>query len=196
LTCQELAREMAAGSERSVLLMIASLSLFCIFRVCAGQLNLVLTRREGPERNDITLACFDGESFEVLNAVFYMRAPGAVTRTIVDETVSGLRNFRRDNNGAEIAFTITPETEALFSCASPTAEAPDLLVAGTCEFFIWRILCVDIKFLYCFILSTQHSGHCKTTVFVIDVGLHFLGKLLNWSVIFSLAEQESCTATT
>jgi len=81
---------MAAGSERSVLLMFAALSLFCIFGLCAGQLNLVLTRREGPEGNDITLACFDGESFEVLNAVFYMRVPGAVTRTMVDETVSGL----------------------------------------------------------------------------------------------------------
>ena len=130
---------MAAGCERSVLLMFAALSLFCIFGVCAGQLSLVLTRQD----NRITLTCFDNsmESIggdSVRNAVFYMRVPGAVTRTTVDETGSGLTEFSRVS-GAAITFTITPETEANFTCASPAAsgnEAPGLLVAGTWEFFI------------------------------------------------------------
>ena len=130
---------MAAGSERSVLLMFAALSLFCMFGVCAGQLSLALNR-EIVERNNITLTCFDGD-FEVRGAFFYMRVPGTGTaaRMRVDETGSGLQNFRRVNNGAAITFTITPETEAHFTCASPAAsenEAPGLLVAGTWEFFI------------------------------------------------------------
>jgi len=132
-TCQELAREMAAGCERSVLLMFAALSWFCIFGVCAGQLGLVLRRGGGPERNGIRLTCFD-DLFEVRNATFYMRAPGEVSRMRVNETGSGLQNFRRVNNGADIIITITPETEANFTCASPAAsenETSGLLVAGT-----------------------------------------------------------------
>jgi len=128
---------MAAGCERSVLLMFAALLLFCIFGVCAGQLSLVLTR-QGVERNNITLTCFDGD-FEERGALFYMRVPGTAARMKVDETGSGLQNFRRVNNGAAITFTITPDTEANFTCASPAAsgsEAPGLLVAGTWEFFI------------------------------------------------------------
>ena len=73
------------------------------------------------------------------NAVFYMGVPSEVTRTMVDETGSGLTEFSRVSSGAAITFTITPETEAIFTCASPTAsenEAPGLLVAGTWEFFI------------------------------------------------------------
>ena len=76
---------------------------------------------------------------QVRNAVFYMRVPSEVTRTMVDETGSGLTEFSRVSSGAAITFTITPETEAIFTCASPTAsenEAPGLLVAGTWEFFI------------------------------------------------------------
>ena len=129
---EELAREMPTGCERSVLLMVAALSLFCIFGVCAGQLNLVL-RRGGPESNIIRLTCFNDDLFEVLNATFYMRAPGAVNRTRVNETGSGLQDFRRDIDGAVIIFTITPETEANFTCAKPASEneTSGLLVAGT-----------------------------------------------------------------
>ena len=133
---------MAAGCERSVLLMFAALSLFCIFGLCAGQLSLVLTRR-GPEGNRITLTCYnsfvDLGEVQVRNAVFYMRVPSEVTRTMVNETGSGLTEFSRVSSGAAITFTITPETEANFTCASPAAsgnEAPGLLVAGTWEFFI------------------------------------------------------------
>ena len=121
---------MPAGCERSVLLMFAALSLFCIFGVCAGQLHLVLIR-EGPERNDIRLTCFNDDLFEVQNATFYMRAPGAVTRLRVNETGNGLQDFRRD--GSAIVFTITPEIEANFTCARPASEneTSGLLVAGT-----------------------------------------------------------------
>ena len=78
---------------------------------------------------------------QVRNAVFYMRVPSEfeVTRTMVDETGSGLTEFSRVSSGAAITFTITPETEANFTCASPAAsgnEAPGQLVAGTWEFFI------------------------------------------------------------
>ena len=132
---------MAAGCERSVLLMFAALLWFCIFGVCAGELSLVLTRR-GPEGNRITLACFDNSidlgEVQVRNAVFYMRVPGEVIRTMVDETGSGLTEFSRVSSGSAITFTITPETEANFTCARNTTsnEAPGLLVAGTWEFFI------------------------------------------------------------
>ena len=129
---------MTAGCERSVLLMFAALSLFCIFRVCAGQLSLRL-RREVQERNNITLTCFDGDFVEVRGALFYMRVPGSAAGMRMDVTGSGLQNFRRVNNGAAITFVITPETEAIFTCASPAAsenEASGLLVAGTWEFFI------------------------------------------------------------
>ena len=125
---------MAADCERSVLLMFAALSWFCIFGVCAGQLSLVL----GRDNNDVTLTCFTaGDLFEVQNALFYMRDPSTGVRTMVDSTGSDLVNFER--NGARITFTITPETEANFTCARPEAsenEAPGLLVAGTWEFFI------------------------------------------------------------
>lgn len=117
---------MPTGCERS---MIAASSLFCIFRVCAG-LTLVLIRL-GTERNDIRLTCFDNDLFEVQNATFYMRAPGTVTRTRVNEAGSGLQDFRRD--GSAIVFTITPEIEANFTCARPAAsenETSGLLVAG------------------------------------------------------------------
>ena len=119
--------------------MFAALSLFCIFGMCAGQLRLILIRQV-VERNNITLICFDGD-FEVRGALFYMRVPstGTAARMRVDETGSGLQNFRRVSNGAAITFIITPETEANFTCASPAAsgnEAPGLLVAGTWEFFI------------------------------------------------------------
>jgi len=148
---EELAREMPTGCERSVLLMFAALSLFCIFGVCAGQLNLVL-RRGGPERNVIRLTCFNDDVFEVPNATFYMRAPGAVTRMRVNETGSGLQDYRRDIDGAEITFTITPETEANFTCAINTTsenEASGLLVAGS---YI-RILHLKNTFVSIFYIS-------------------------------------------
>jgi len=114
--------------------MVAALSFFCIFGVCAGQLNLVLSLiRGGPERNVIRLTCFNNDDlFEVPNATFYMRAPGAVNRTMVDETGSGLTEFSRVSSGAAIRFTITPETEANFTCARPASEneTSGLLVAG------------------------------------------------------------------
>ena len=123
---------MTTSCERSVLLMVAALSLFCIFGVCAGQLNLVPIRG-GPERNVIRLTCYDDEVYDVPNATFYMRAPGAVTRMMVDETGSGLTEFSRVSSGAAIRFTITPETEANFTCAKPASEneTSGLLVAGT-----------------------------------------------------------------
>jgi len=127
-TCQELAREMAAGCERSVLLMIAALSLF---RVCAGQLSLRL-RRQGVERNNITLTCFDRDFVEVRGALFYMRVPGSAAGMRMDVTGSGLQNFSRVSNGAAITFIITRETEAIFTCArnATSNEAPGLLVAA------------------------------------------------------------------
>jgi len=78
------------------------------------------------------LTCFNDDVFEVLNATFYMRAPGAVNRTTVNETGSGLQDFRRDIDGAVIIFTITPETEANFTCARPASEneTSGLLVAA------------------------------------------------------------------
>ena len=124
---------MATGYERSVLLMIAALSLFCIFGVCAGQLDLVL----GPRRNNntITLTCYvnTADCCKVQDAVFYTRDLMTGMRMVVNETRSDLMNFER--NGTEIKFTITPETEAkYFTCARNTTsenEASGLLVAGS-----------------------------------------------------------------
>ena len=158
--CQELTREMTTAYERSVLLTTAALSLFCIFGVCTGQLNLDL-RRMGQDLNTITLTCSDIVIFvPVQNALFYMRAPGTNRRRLLVDGNSGLVDFTR--NGGAIMFTITPETEGTFTCASsPTREdeTSSLLLAGGKIFISF---CVNIIYNLS-IFSVQPS---ETTVFV------------------------------
>ena len=127
---------MATGCERSAFLMAAALSLFCILGVCTG-LTLDLSRNPGQDSNTINLTCSDSTlSLPVRNAVFYMRAPGTSDRVVVDGN-SGLVNFTRitaaPSNGGVITFTLTPGTEANFSCASNSSsrdETSGLLLAG------------------------------------------------------------------
>ena len=126
---------MATGCERSVLLMAAALSLFCILGVCTGHLSLDPIRGL-VDPNAIMLTCSDTVVYlPVRNAVFYKTAPGG-NRMIVNES-SELVNFRRitapPSNGGVIMFTLTPDTEATFSCASDTTsqdETSGLLLAG------------------------------------------------------------------
>ena len=141
----EPAKEMATGFEKSVFLV--TLLLFCILGVCTG-LTLELNRM-GQDSNRITLTCSDTASVPVPSALFYMRAPGTDSRMLVDGN-SGLVDFAR--NGGAITFTITPETEANFTCASSPArrdETSGLLLAGgksSSEEYLVTIMFIILSF--------------------------------------------------
>ena len=176
---------MATGCERSVLLMAVALSLFCILGVCTG-LTLDLNR-VGQDSNTIILTCRNTFSVSVPNAVFYMRAPGIDSRMLA--TGSSLMGFMR--NGGEITFTLTPGTEAIFSCASNatrTDETSGVLLAGgkssSEEYFV--------SILYCCIFSLQHN-ETPIVCFHLKLNLCYVEKLLNWIVTFSRAKQPAYT---
>ena len=144
---------MATGYERSVFLV--TLLLFCMLGVCTG-LTLELSRM-GQDSNRITLTCSDTASVQEPNALFYMRAPGTDSRMLVDGN-SGLVNFTR--NGGAITFTITPETEANFTCASSLArrdETSGLLLAGG-KSLSWRILLRQYLLFYLFLAAFRDNN--------------------------------------
>ena len=121
---------MTAGCERLVFVMAAALS-FCILGVWGTGLSLGLLRM-GQDQNRIRLSCRMGPLLlPVPDALFYTRAPGTDNRMPVDV---GELNYPVDSgNEGELIFTITPLTEANFTCASPMAsevETSGLLLAG------------------------------------------------------------------
>ena len=148
---------MAIGYERTVLFITATLLLLRISGLCTG-LTLELNRM-GDSSNRITLTCSDTASVPVPSALFYMRAPGTDSRMLVDEN-SGLVNFAR-NEGA-ITFTITPETEANFTCASSPArrdETSGLLLAGEKSFVFEYFLALFIVSFFSVLCSFSRQQY-------------------------------------
>ena len=101
-----------------VVLLLLTLSLFCTSVKCTAL-------RFGRSYNDITLRCTIN-TFPLLNANFFVRAPGSSSRQPV-------QNFTRGQSH-EIMFTLTPETEGYFSCQDPSipnvSVSEELLLAG------------------------------------------------------------------
>ena len=110
-----------------------SIAMLCLLATMKAYTAPELTfSRSGPNDNRIVLGC-QVDTFPAPSPTFYTIIPGSSSRLRVDSTtVQGfLRQPVRAAPGSyEVVFTLTPETEAKFTCESQGDESSGVLLAG------------------------------------------------------------------
>ena len=115
------ARDTLMGTKLS----IAALCLLVTLRTYTALAIDLSFSRSGQDANRITLACLM-DTFPAPSPTFYTIIPGSSQRLRVDS--STVQDYQSGDE--QVAFTLTPETEAEFSCESQGAESSSVLLAG------------------------------------------------------------------
>lgn len=103
------------------------LLVFCqllIGNIVTAQLELTIRARVLPIQNTIRLTCENG----VQSDLEFQRVLGSS---------SSSEDFQTFNNGSEVSFDITPETEGRYRCRNQTSVSQDLVLVGEYNMYMY-----------------------------------------------------------
>ena len=109
--------------------------------------------RSGENANRITLSCLI-DTFPAPSPTFYTIIPGSSQRLRVD---SSMVQDYQPGDGQDIVFTLTPETEAKFSCESQGNESSSVLLAGGSIYYSYKYTGKPLKLKRGYIVPVTHS---------------------------------------
>ena len=143
-------------SKRQVMgakLSVAVLCLLVTWRTYTALAVELTFSRSGENANRITLSCLI-DTFPAPSPTFYTIIPGSSQRLRVDS--STVQDYQ-PVDGQDIIFTLTPETEAKFSCESQGNESSSVLLAGGSIYYSYKYTGKPLKLKRGYIVPVTHS---------------------------------------